>query len=423
MQRGRSNLLQRLRRPVSLLVMMALMAASLVIAETAYNALSDSKVPSAAAAHIPLTSLLDDGGIDNVDGGGGATSQSDLTAALVGHDEFGWAWDETALSGANSHDVCTYFDASGDPTTGDVTAVCYKVEYEGDGSVSPGFPQIAVYDCGTTYDPAQGKCTGNNPLITDGSVTATCTDPGIVPAYFGADDDADNQVTCVLAGSAVGDLTLLNICSKSGESPSSASKDCIFGEPPAFLQLVKALDPAAPGPVPVEGFQLTAIGPETITGAGGTLVLPVPAGSYTLSEAAAPGADISDYTLTSLDCGAGDISADPTITVAASTITVCTFTNSFTPEREVTVTKLVTGTDIPTPWSFDVTVDCGDGANPYELTNTEPTATVATFPVGTECSIDEPDVPDDWNLVDDYPQEFVVGLGGLALEISNNYNP
>ncbi len=412
---------RRIKRPMVLLLITALLGATLAAAETIAESAKFGS--SAEAAHLPSTTLLDDGGIDNIDGGGGATSQSDITAAIIGHNEFGWAWDETSLSGANSHDVCTYFDAGGDPTVGDVVAVCYKVEYENNGSLSPGFPELRIYDCDTTYDPGQQKCTGNNSLITDGSITATCSDPSVVPAYFGADPDADNQVDCQLGGPAIDDLTMLNICSKSGESASSASKDCIFGAPPAFLQLVKVLDPAAPGPVPVTGFQLTATGPETITGAGGTLVLPVPAGTYALDEAAVTGVDISDYTLTSLDCGAGDISASRSVDVSGSTVTVCTFTNSYGPQRDVTVSKLVTGDSIVTPWSFSITVDCGDGENSYALTDTAPTADVGTYPVGTECVVDEPVVPADWDLVGTYPQTKTVGLDGLAIEVTNNYNP
>lgn len=93
----------------------------------------------ATATHLPLVTVLDAGGIDQIDTGNGA--QQDITGAIIGHGEFGWAWDETVLSGNNSSDTCTYFRES----DGSVTAVCYSVQYEDDGTITSGFPQYAVY--------------------------------------------------------------------------------------------------------------------------------------------------------------------------------------------------------------------------------------------------------------------------------------
>jgi hypothetical protein len=152
---------------------------------------------SPALAQESFVTVLDDQGPDQLDQAndpGG--SQQDITGARLGNQgSFGWAWDETDLSGNNSIDTCTYFEEP----DGTVTSVCYSVQFEPDGSITSGFPVYEVYDCGSTYDGAQQKCTGFNQLSTQ--YTATCGDPAVVPSYFGppdfpVDDQPDLQADC-----------------------------------------------------------------------------------------------------------------------------------------------------------------------------------------------------------------------------------
>ena len=66
---------------------------------------------SPALAQETFVTVLDDQGPDQLDQAndpGG--SQQDITGARLGNQgSFGWAWDETDLSGNNSIDTCTYF--------------------------------------------------------------------------------------------------------------------------------------------------------------------------------------------------------------------------------------------------------------------------------------------------------------------------
>ena len=328
------------------------------------------------ADHFPTTPVLDAGGIDNVDGGGSSTSQSDITATLIGHNEFGWAWDETSLSGSNSHDVCTYFDEDGDvATTDDVLAVCYKIEYNQDGSVADGFPIFETYFCGSTYDPNQQKCTGGTPPLYTGDLTVVCGDPMTVTAYFTNDPDPDLEVLCTMEGAIAETAVLLNTCSKSGESPSSASKDCIFGEAPAFLELIKVLEDG--GNALEEDFTLLAEGEngEILSGNGITPLTPVTPQFYDLSESVnniTNGAD--NYELISIDCGNGNIlQPDGTASVLPQSgdATTCIFTNQLA-IGTLTLVKIVDNLDLDEtdprftdPSAFPLTVD-GQSVNTGE---------------------------------------------------------
>jgi uncharacterized repeat protein (TIGR01451 family) len=310
----------------------------LLVGGVAFGGLTDAR-----ADHIPSVIVLDSGGIDQIDTGNGA--QQDLAGAIVGpHGFFGFAWDETDLSGANSSDTCTYF---GEPDN-TVTAVCYSVEFDDspDGIVD-GFPTAVVYSC-TEKQYSNGKCAGNTPVSSEYSVA--CTAPALVAPYFGTDldDDDDLQATCTLTAIAdpapVDSLLLLNTCTKPSASPSSLSNDCLFGEIPAFLQLTKeVLD----GDKLATDFTLTATGADTISGNGDTQLIPVTPGAYSLTETES-GEDL--YQLASLECstdgGDADMLGDE-VTLATNTATVCTFTNelSFVAAPDIIIIKEASDTD------------------------------------------------------------------------------
>lgn len=123
-----------------------------------------------------------------------------------------------------------------------MTSVCYSVQFEPDGTITNGFPQYEIYSCEDTYDGAQQKCTGNNPVSTEYAVT--CGEPVVVPSYFTPDDQDDLQADCRVTntdGSTATDLLLLNTCTKTSASPSSNSNDCLFSDAVGFLQLEKVV--------------------------------------------------------------------------------------------------------------------------------------------------------------------------------------
>jgi hypothetical protein len=117
----------------------------------------------AAANHVPVVFTPDSGGIDDY---GSIDNQSDLSALAVGHDEYGWKWDESALSGGNTQDTCVYLSIDGADGTAE-RAVCYQVVSAEDGTIDS--QMTVVYDCpagtySTGAPPGGQKCTGNPPV-------------------------------------------------------------------------------------------------------------------------------------------------------------------------------------------------------------------------------------------------------------------
>jgi len=287
-----------------------------------------------AAQTETFVTVVDDQGPDQLDQATDpGNSQQDITGARIGDmGSFGWAWDETDLSGNNSIDTCTYFEEP----DGTVISVCYSVQFEPDGSVTSGFPTFAVYDCGTTYSGAQQKCTGNNPIATD--YTVACLNPVQVPSYFMPDDQPDLQADCTLSGlngADPADLLLLNTCTKTSASPSSNSNDCLFSDAVGFLQLEKVV---ANGTASPADFTLTA---GTLTGQGPIVALsPVTSGvAQPLSESS-PLIDNGTYQLasivcTDLDTGAVIDTSSGSVTVGAGQRVTCVYTNELATEAPV----------------------------------------------------------------------------------------
>ena len=300
--------------------------------------------PATAQVMETFVTVVDDQGPDQLDQATDpGNSQQDITGARIGDmGSFGWAWDETDLSGNNSIDTCTYFEE----TDGTVVSVCYSVQFDPDGTVTAGFPQFEVYDCDTTYDGAQQKCTGNNPVSIDYAVS--CADPVQVPSYFTPDDQPDLQADCTLTlanGDPADDLLLLNTCTKTSASPSSNSNDCLFSDAVGFLQLEKVV---VDGDATGADFILTA---GTLTGTGPIVALsPVTADTPQALSESSPLIDDGTYQLDSIICTDQDTGAilDTTsgsVTVAVGQRVTCVFTNSiaFVPAPAYTITKSVTG--------------------------------------------------------------------------------
>jgi hypothetical protein len=322
---------------------------------------------SPALAQESFVTVLDDQGPDQLDQAndpGG--SQQDITGARLGNQgSFGWAWDETDLSGNNSIDTCTYFEEP----DGTVTSVCYSVQFEPDGSITSGFPVYEVYDCGSTYDGAQQKCTGFNQLSTQ--YTATCGDPAVVPSYFGppdfpVDDQPDLQADCKITlpdGSLADDLLLLNTCTKTSASPSSNSNDCLFSDAVGFLQLLKVL-PLDVTATPAD-FTLTA---GTLSGTAPVAQSPVTAGVPQLLSESSPLIDDGTYQLVSIVCTDDDSGAvldtsSGSVTVDIGQRATCTFTNelAFVADPSATLSKTVTSITDPDSTDGGITVnEAGD---------------------------------------------------------------
>lgn len=227
----------------------------------------------AGPAVAAMTTILDIGGIDQIDQGHG--DQMDVTAFTRDGATFGVAFDETSLSGNNSLDACTYLRES----DGTVTAIC--------GSYANGVFTYEVLDCGTDYK--GGKCTGNSPTSQEYTATCTLTD---VPGFFTGDDNPDAYMQCTLTATSlattpVTKLKYINTCSKASGSPSSLSNDCIFELDSPELRLLKVV---SDGPAVATDFTLTATQSGgtgyVVSAAGDTGLVQVPAGSYTLTETA-----------------------------------------------------------------------------------------------------------------------------------------
>ena len=320
--------------------------------------LSGLLVAAPATAQETFVTVVDDQGPDMLDQGTDpGNSQQDITGARIGDQgSFGWAWDETDLSGNNSIDTCTYFEE----TDGTVVSVCYSVQFEPDGTVTTGFPEFEVYDCGMTYDGAQQKCTGNNPVSTDYALT--CEDPVQVPSYFTPDDQPDLQADCLLTlanGDPADDLLLLNTCTKTSASPSSNSNDCLFSDAVGFLQLEKVV---VDGDAVPADFTLTA---GTLTGTAPVALSPVTADVPQALSESSPLIDDGTYQLDSIVCtdnntGTELDTSSGSVTVSIGQRVTCTFTNSiaFVPDPAIELVK-------------DGSLDLGaDGvANPGDLIN------------------------------------------------------
>ncbi|WP_125777696.1 VWA domain-containing protein [Antribacter gilvus] len=140
------------------------------------------------------------------------------------------------------------------------------------------------------------------------------------------------------------------------------------------LSLVKVV--SGGGPADASAWTLTADGPVTLTGTtGGTEVtdVPVPVGSYTLSEAG----DQPQYTAAAWTCvdgeGASVPVTDGVVAVGLGDDLVCTVVNTWIPSGTLTLVKQVdpagTGSQaVPVDWTLSATpqdvVDQGDVSGP-----------------------------------------------------------
>ena len=360
-----------------------------------------------------FATVVDDQGPDQLDqANDSGSSQQDITGARIGSQgSFGWAWDEIDLSGNNSIDTCTYFEEP----DGTVVSACYSVQFEPDGSVTSGFPQFELYDCGTTYSGSQQKCTGNNPVSADYNLS--CDNPMVVSSFFTPDDQPDLQADCKLTlpnGDPAG-LLLLNTCTKTSASPSSNSNDCLFSDPVGFLELEKVV---TGGPANPTDFTIAAGG---LSGNGIVQLAPVPANTpLTLSETSS---FIDNGTYEQLSVVCTDIETGATVG-GPSSVTVdvgqrvsCVFTNE--EALQPPVAEVIKGSADGKDLVGSVDEPGGEVTIPVEITNTGGDATLTSLtddPYGDITSVQNSitqttcAVPVDIPAGDSYSCEFTVSV-------------
>jgi len=307
---------------------------------------------SGLTAMMTFTDLIfnaDSGGQNDIDPSS-LNNQSDLSAYGVDgtgaanvSTKYGWKWDEPALSGNNSQDVCVYLSSTtsgaSDPNAAEY-AICYDITTDKNGVVTS--TSTTTWSCPTysTADASSGgqKCFGNSTqtLPVGVTITATPTYSAPVAAQFATDPDQDAQV--ILDVTANLNLSLINICSKKSASPASDSSDCGLERAPAFLKLVKFVQDGTKVPADWTLYwDGTGTNDGSVTG-DNTLFVPVPDGSYTLSESTVTG-----YEEVSLVCSP-TAATNHTVTLAQGVQETCTFTNklSFVAKPALSLVKTAT---------------------------------------------------------------------------------
>ena len=85
----------------------------------------------------------DQGGENDIDTSS-LGNQSDLSALGVLGNQYGWKWDEAALSGGNTQDVCVYFSTNGADGTAE-RAICYQIVSDAAGNVAS--DELTYWQC------------------------------------------------------------------------------------------------------------------------------------------------------------------------------------------------------------------------------------------------------------------------------------
>ncbi len=330
----------RARKLVSLLSLIAVLGATLVAAETAFDIATDGG-DEAAAAHI----LTDENGQDDEPG------QKDLTGLSITGNTVTWMWDETGWSGNNTGDACALYDTNGNGLAD--FAVCVTVE---DDPATQAANSPRIYTCN---DSRADRCAGDS--LVQGPYGTTCSvviadgqNGNPEPAFHDddTDGDGDTQATCVVDLNDVGggSSDLLNTCSYPSQQPNSDPSDCVFIPREAFVELVKDVDPDGElgtfDFVFDDGDPLTSDpAPSLTTSTEISEIVPVVDGEpYTIVETIP-----EDWELVSVECvdGNGNTVGSPitdgvSLTVPNLATYTCTFTN--TPSGvELTLTKIVDG--------------------------------------------------------------------------------
>ena len=91
-------------------------------------------VSPSVAQTVSLVFVPDQGGENDIDSSS-LSNQSDLSALGVLGNQYGWKWDEAALSGGNTQDVCVYYSTNGADGLAE-RAICYQIVSASDGTIS-----------------------------------------------------------------------------------------------------------------------------------------------------------------------------------------------------------------------------------------------------------------------------------------------
>ena len=238
-----------------------------------------------------------------------------------------WNWDEIAWSGANTGDACALFDTDNDLYAN----YAYCVTIGG----SPGVElDERLYEC--EADNRVDRCAG--PVLVTEPYSSTCTvaqsatDPfgPSAPKGPGAAYPNDTTATCRLFLSDISSLDeadLLNVCSYPSQEPNSDPSDCVLIPRDGKVIVVKQTDPD--GSLEDFGFNASFDAgdpPDFLLSDGQSFEMPVVAGTYTVTEIAEPGWDLTDIACN--DTNSTDSGSTATYVVAAGETVTCTFTNT-----------------------------------------------------------------------------------------------
>ncbi|HWT56204.1 MAG TPA: SdrD B-like domain-containing protein [Candidatus Microsaccharimonas sp.] len=335
-----------------------IMVVALLAAQTAGAALP---FVSNSTVHADQNCTVDTAGANDVPG------QKDLTQLCVDYTNSPvsvattWNWDDAGTQGANTMDACNLFDSNGNGFVDYATCV-------GTTGNPAGFGSLTTYSCS---DKSVDRCTSPNSVVSSGTTSCTVAqssdDPFSAAASNGPGDDYpnDTKASCTVQLSTVGGSStkLIDVCSYPSGQPNSDPSDCVIAIPgEAKLTVIKSLVPSTDS----GRFDLSIDGTTDASNVGdggttGTQIVTADKSNstHTIAEAANSSTNataLSNYS-TSVVCkdqhgqGTTLASGTPTdmslrslsVTVAANSDVVCTFTNTRA-TGTITVTKVVNST-------------------------------------------------------------------------------
>ncbi|MEZ4714191.1 MAG: hypothetical protein R3A44_43815 [Caldilineaceae bacterium] len=311
--------------------------------------------------------VVDDGGVNQVDGSGG--SQSDLTQLGIDDSHAGflwlqWSWDSTGLWTGNGQtgDACAIFDTDGDGNAN--YSICVQIT-----NPSGNASKVST----TTADPFFFECTADSRSDRCGSPSSrslSCTD--MYTAGGDTDTQTNNLITAtdpfvggsnypndatIMLGICTSDLPtgaqLLNVCSypSAGNGGNNAPSDCLFRPNAGFLTVIKQTDISTSDTFTFTLSPAAANGANqfTIQGAG-TVVdrISLRARSYSLTEVLPPNGwslDSASCVIGATNTGTFDSSTNriTNLEILEGRETICTFSN-LGAAPELTLTKSATPT-------------------------------------------------------------------------------
>ncbi len=336
-------------------------SADLALGYAVNTAIASSSNPGATTSNtdvrivsLPVECRNDSDGVNDEPG------QKDLTQECMAKSSvnplvISWNWDVISMSGNNSADGCALFDTDNNGLAN--YALC--VSWQGARVLQAGYPQL--YRCNDTRS---DRCAGDAPLaISNGSACAVelaSDDP------FAAGDSypQDTKAFCSINLADVGGATksnLIDVCSYPSVQPNSDPSDCVvISTDKGNLQVIKSVVPDDTTTNWNLGWTGSTPYNTTVAGSGTTGIQAVNAGSYTVSEFAGTGTDLSLYDLTwacTVDGAPSTSGSGTTITgrsVAKGSVVICTFTNT-RKTGSLEMKKVVSPNDPSANWNFAVT--------------------------------------------------------------------